>query len=312
MPTWDLLGLGCASIDEVLYVDRSPGADGKAPVRRRERAFGGLVGMALMAASRLGGRCAYAGRLGPDPASRLVEANLQACGIDVSHAPRRADARVVEAVIVVAADPPGRAIFYQADGAIGPDDQEPAAPVIAEARVLLLDHYNPAGGARAARSARQAGVGVVADLEGAWDALGELLPLIDHLVCSREAAARLSGAQAPEAMLARLWHDQRALVCVTDGAAGCWWRDHDPRPRHQPAFAVEAVDTTGCGDVFHGAYALALARGLDAEARIRFASAAAALKATRSGGAAACPDATAVDRLLAAHPREKRGHHAPR
>ena len=81
--------------------------------------------------------------------------------------------------------------------------------------------------------------------------------------------------------------NEQQLAAVTCGANGCFYltEDNPSEARHQPAFKVKAVDTTGCGDVFHGAYAAALARGMSAPERIRFASAAAALKAQKSGGA---------------------------
>ncbi len=110
-------------------------------------------------------------------------------------------------------------------------------------------------------------------------------------------------------MVAALWRDGRALVAITDGAEGCWWSE-DGAVRHLPAFPVAAVDTTGCGDVFHGAYASAIVRGLPAEARLRYASAAAALKATRSGGQAACPTAAEVDAFLSTHAQDDRARHA--
>ncbi len=88
-------------------------------------------------------------------------------------------------------------------------------------------------------------------------------------------------------------------MAVTCGAAGCWFLSpENPRPQHQPAFAVEAVDTTGCGDVFHGAYAAALLRAMDTPARIRFAAAAAALKATRPGGQEGSPRDEELGRFL--------------
>ena len=78
-----------------------------------------------------------------------------------------------------------------------------------------------------------------------------------------------------------LWQADRAVVLVTSGADGCWsvTADNPQAARHYPAFKVQAVDTTGCGDVFHGAYAASLARGDDPATRIQFAAAAAALKA---------------------------------
>ena len=97
-----------------------------------------------------------------------------------------------------------------------------------------------------------------------------------------------------------LWNATRQAAVVTCGADGCWYvGGDDPQvPRHQQAIRVTVVDTTGCGDVFHGAYAAALARGLDLPDRVRLASAAAALKATRRGGQAGIPTKAAVDRFL--------------
>ena len=90
------------------------------------------------------------------------------------------------------------------------------------------------------------------------------------------------------------------LVVVTSGAKGCWFTGAEAQATtlYQPAFPVEAVDTTGCGDVFHGAYASALARGLGIRERVRLAAAAAALKATRPGGQAGCPTLAEVEAFM--------------
>jgi len=89
------------------------------------------------------------------------------------------------------------------------------------------------------------------------------------------------------------------VVVVTCGADGCWYLEPgSATPRHQPAFTVKVVDTTGCGDVFHGAYATGLARGMPVAERIRFAAAAAALKATQTGGQAGIPSLAEVQSFL--------------
>jgi ribokinase len=153
----------------------------------------------------------------------------------------------------------------------------------------------------AAHIAREAGVPVVADLErGEMPGFPDLLAIVDHLIVSRDFAALLTGATDPAAAAVRLWHDRRQVVIVTAGPAGCWYLSsaQPDRPSHQPAFAVPVADTTGCGDVFHGAYASALVRGLDLPGRVRFASAAAALKATRPGGQAGIPTRGAVEAFL--------------
>jgi sugar/nucleoside kinase (ribokinase family) len=115
--------------------------------------------------------------------------------------------------------------------------------------------------------------------------------------------ASAAGAQppspAPTDLARALWTPGKQLVAVTDGANGCWYATSPEDIHHQPAFPVHAQDTTGCGDVFHGAYAAALAQGLNPAERIRLASAAAALKASRPGGQAGVPHRSEVEALLA-------------
>jgi ribokinase len=125
-------------------------------------------------------------------------------------------------------------------------------------------------------------VAVVADFEDATAPLfHEVLALVDHLILSAAFACRITGEPSAAQAASRLWQPDRAVVLITCGANGCWSvsTDRGPEARHHPAFVVRAADTTGCGDVFHGAYAARLARGDPLEDRIRFAAAAAALKA---------------------------------
>jgi sugar/nucleoside kinase (ribokinase family) len=297
----DILGLGCTAIDELLYVDAYPAADGKAQVRRRRRQCGGLTAMALAAAARLGCRCAYAGTLGNDELSQFVLQWLQQEGIDTQYVCFRDDARPIRSVVVVDERRQTRAILFDVDGVLGADPLWPHAELIRSARVLFVDHYGIEGMIRAAEVARSAGIPVVADLEsGQSPLLPGLLRLVDHLVLSRDFACSLSGETEPALAARALWAPGRRAVVVTCGSDGCWHLSGEAalRPLHQTAFAVEAVDTTGCGDVFHGAYAAALVDGLDVPAAVRFASAAAALKATGRGGDAGLPSRADVEALL--------------
>jgi len=101
----------------------------------------------------------------------------------------------------------------------------------------------------------------------------------------------------------------RSTVVVTCGAEGAWCTCAE-RPGHvfhQPAFRVETIDTTGCGDVFHGAYAAVLREGWCAADRLRFAAAVAALKATRAGGQKGVPSRTEVEAFLAVRQAESQG-----
>lgn len=293
----DVLGLGSVAVDELLYVDAFPAPDTKLRVAHRERRCGGLTGVALLAAARLGARCAYAGRLGTDSASAFVEKAFAQAGIDTQHAPRAAEHRVVESTIVVATQTGTRNVFSHSPGHTGAHDTLPSADAIRAARVLLVDHHGIPGSIRAAGIARAAGRAVLGDFERDDDPrFRELLALVDHLILSESFARRITGAASPAEAAARLWSPDRQAVIVTCGGGGCWFA-HGGAAQHSPAFKVAVIDTTSCGDVFHGAYATALAAGMEVAGRIRFASAAAALKAARRS-AEPLPTRAEVEALL--------------
>ncbi|MCY2954083.1 MAG: PfkB family carbohydrate kinase [Planctomycetota bacterium] len=296
----DVLGLGAVAVDDILFVESYPAADAKMRVLRRERHCGGLAATALVAAARLGGRCAYAGALGEDELSKFVLDCLDHRGVDVSYAKRVRGRRPVSSCIVVGQDGRTRNIFFDLNGVVGAAARWPAATVVRSCRVLLVDNIGVPGMIRAARIARRHGIPVVADFESdQHPQFGELLELVDHLIVSRDFAAKRSGVSDPAIAVQKLWATDREAVVVTAGASGCWYRGEGAAAaRRQPAFQVAAVDTTGCGDVFHGAYAFGLARGLPLDERIRLASATAALKATRPGGQAGIPSLAAVKRFL--------------
>jgi len=294
---YDVLGLGCAAVDDIFHVPSFPATDAKVRVARHERRGGGLTGNALVAAARLGARCAYAGCLGADDASQFIEQDFLREGVDISHAPHPEGAAVIRSAIIIGQDTGSRNVFYLVPGITGAHATLPEKSVIASARVLFIDHYGMAGNLRAARIARAAGAAVVADFEDAGPPpFDEVLALTDHLILSEESAQRISGQSSPAEAAAALWRHDRAVVIVTCGAAGCWSvsAEHEAQPRHHPAFPVTCTDTNGCGDVFHGAYAAELAAGRGLDERIAVASAAAALRASQGG----FPTRTAVDAFL--------------
>lgn len=299
-PKFDILGIGCATVDDLVTVGSYPNADVKLRVKRMERQFGGLTGTALVAAAKLGGKCAFGGMLGSDDLSKSVETNFTRYGVNTEYLVRREDSRPIHAVIVVAEEEQTRTIFYEYEAPTGADPAGPTEEAILSARVLFVDHLGLDGGIRAASLARKAGIPVVGDLEEVHDPKFEdLLDLVNHVVMSDDFARQLTGAPDTQAAIFGLWSASRDTVVVTCGSQGAWYATHDNRaPQYMPAFQVKAVDTTGCGDVFHGAYSLALAQGKDVHERVRYASAAAALKATRSGGQTGAPTGVEIKQYL--------------
>lgn len=288
----DVLGLGAVSVDDLLYVAAYPAADAKAQVMRRERQCGGLAATALVAAARAGVCCGYAGVVGDDEISTYALGQLAHADVDTSQALRQADAQIIHSVIVVDTSHRTRAIFFSTDNVIGASPTWPPEDMIRSARVLLVDNFGIAGMLRAAQIARAAGRPVVADFEDdRAPGFAALLEVVDHLILSQTFAAQITGANDPARAALALWSEQRQVVVVTCGADGAWFVDAaaPDRPQHLPAFPVTVVDSTGCGDVFHGAYAAALVRELPLKERLRYAAAAAALKATQPGGQAGIP-----------------------
>lgn len=287
----DLLGLGVVAVDDLLFVDAYPPPDTKTRVRRRERHCGGLTATALVAAARLGAHCAYATTLGHDALSEYALQTLEREGIDLTYMRRAADARPAHSTILLDQTAHTRTIFVDLQGVLGAAVDWPPTEVIQACRVLFLDHFGLPGMLRAASVAQAAGIPTVADIEIIAPEVPQLMNQVDHLILSWDFARQVTEARTPEQAAYALWHDRRQAVAVTGGEQGCWYiaAEDARRVAHQPAFRVDVVDTNGCGDVFHGAYAAALVRGLPMPERVRLASAAAALKATRPGGQTGAP-----------------------
>ena len=304
VPPIDVLGLGSVAHDDLLYVDAYPPPNRKTRVLRKFERFGGLTGGALIAAARLGARCAYAGRLGFDPASLAVEAAFAREGIDTRHAARDQENGVGRSTIIVSTPEGTRNVFSQHTGKTGAHEQLPEESVIRAARVLLVDHHGVDGAIRAGRIAREAGNSIVGDFErDDPPRLGELLALVDHLILPEDFAGRLTGRSTAERAVTHLRKNDSQTIVVTAGDKGCWYLEAGgSEVRHIAALRVKAFDTTGCGDVFHGAYAAALAGGMDLPDRLQFATTAAAFKAAAALGSNGVPRKNDVEEFL----RERR------
>ena len=281
----DVLAMGCVAVDDFLYVPEYPLAETKIRVTRGQRRCGGLAGGALQAAARLGACVGYAATLGDDDLSRFVADHFQAEGISLTNLRRLPGVQPIHSTIIVDTTHHTRTVFFSLDGAQGAQEDWPPQAAIEASKVLFVDHYGIEGMIRAAKIARAAGIPVVADFErNEWPGFDELLALVDHLIVSEAFARKLTGEASPDRTCLRL-HGGRpgTTVIVTCGSEGCWHSSEaSAEATHYPAFLVDVKDSTGCGDVFHGAYAVGLAKGMSLPERVKFASVAAALKAANA------------------------------
>lgn len=297
MKRWDALGFGAVAVDDLVYLDHYPQPDEKTPILGKARDGGGLAGTALVAVTRLGASAAWAGVLGFDELSMWTLDAFARARVDTSAVIRYGEARPFHSIILVDRSAGTRAILFTGEGVTPMTADEVTPDLIESARVVFVDHTIGELAGHVIRLARAAGVPTVADLERLGPGVEEALAGVDHLIVGRAFAALVTGQSEPEAALRGLsnMRPNRALTAVTAGAQGCWYARSDGETCHQVALRVEVVDTTGCGDVFHGAYMAELARGESIEQALRVATVAAGIKATRPGGRQGIPDRAEVE-----------------
>lgn len=291
--------VGHAVLDQVFRVDRLPSAEGKYFATDREEVGGGPAATGAVTVARLGGIARLIARLGEDGAARTILDQLAADGVDT--ALTRCFAGHKSSVSAVLVDPSGeRLIVNHAD----PDLPEGAAwlpaDAIRAADAVLADRRWEAGALAALTLARQAGKPAILDADrGPTPVPADLIAAADHVVFSADGLAQVTGRPPEPSDLDTLAPDA-AVVAVTLGKDGVVWRHATGRHR-LPAFPIAVVDTLGAGDVFHGAYAHAIAAGHPVAEAMRLAAATAAVKCTRSGGRAGIPTAADLDRFLKDH-----------
>lgn len=304
-----LVGLGMSALDILMRGREMPTWEHGAPLSALAVEGGGPVATALVAAQRLGVRTGMIGTFGSDRLGRIKRQTMEEEGIDLSRSVQRAGPDT-QVILVCVNENTGERVF---SGVTYPDGasswaREPLRPeeldrvYITAADILHLDGYHTQAGLAAAEWMRAAGKLVMLDGSATHGPISEgMLALVracDVLICGAGFGPAVTGEsdlwRAGEAML-RLGP---RIVVQTEGGDGSYTVTREER-FHLPAFSVEVVDTTGAGDVFHGAYAAALLRGWDPRRSALFSSAVSALKCRSLGGRAGAPRFDEVMRFLA-------------
>ena len=294
-----IVGLGCLAHDNVLVTETTWSA-GKGRIVRREERFGGNVRNALATVAALDHPAAYLATVGTSSLGDDAFADLLAHRIDTRFIERVPGADPVTSVLTITSD--GERYIAFDDDALA-STPLPSTPTINEAlsaaNVLLIDAPTaPPGSLEVVQRARAAQIPVVLDAER--DPTEGVLALIaeaDHLVIPLTFGRDITGKNDPADVIDELWSDTRTAVVLTDGPRGAYAAESPTEVLHVPAFDTPVIDTTGCGDAFHGAYAMALARSEDLTSRLTFASAAAAVIAAREPGERRTPTTSEIDQL---------------
>ncbi|CAI8734125.1 carbohydrate kinase family protein [Methylococcus capsulatus] len=292
----DVLCIGHASFDLVFSVPHHPAADEKIVADALLACGGGPAANAAVTVARLGRKAGFAGYLGMDLYGERHLEELRAAGIDTRAVVRGSSPTPLSVVLV---KPDGRRALVNHKGDTRPLPPQAFVPPATPARCILFDGHEPDLSEPALAWARTHDAATVLDAGSLHGGSEWLMFRVGHLVASEKFAAQWLGRNDPERALAAL-AEHSPCVVITLGEHGLIWRRGAESGR-LPAFPVEAVDTTGAGDVFHGAYAAGLAAGMDWPEMLRYASAAGALCCTRLGARPGIPSGAEVERLLAGY-----------
>jgi sulfofructose kinase len=294
---------GIAVLDAVFRVAQFPVPEAKTQASEFMIISGGCAANAAIAIARLGGRARFAGPLGGPPGEEAIGDRIVAAlageQVDCAACPRLPG--VASSMSAICIDPRGeRAIVNYRDDRLAAVRPGNPAAIVATADAVLADNRFPEFVQPICEAARARGIPVVLDADKPTRATDILLGLASHVVFSAEGLRATAGTDDLGAGLERIAANSHAFLAATDGANGMFWRvpGRHGRSHRMAAFPIQPIDTLAAGDVFHGAFVLALAEGRTETDAIRFAAAAAAIKCTRFGGISGAPGRAEVEAFI--------------
>lgn len=280
--------VGITVLDRIWYLDDLPKEGGKYVAKDYTEVGGGPAATAAVAAAKLGAKVDFIGRVGDDDTGRRLLAELESLGVNTRHTLIVKGARSSQSAVLV--DASGERVIANYPSADLPVTADWLKDIdFSQWDMVLADVRWHEGARQAFTLARQQGVPTLLDADVTPQDIAELVALSDHVAFSAPGLKRLTQVDDPLDALKKAQTLTNGHVYVTQGRDGCYWLENGEL-RHQPGFPVDVVDTTGAGDVFHGALAVSLAQQTPSAEAVRFASAVAALKCTRPGGRAGIPD----------------------
>ncbi len=283
-----VFGIGQCSLDYIGKIEAYPPPDRKCEFVDMVTQSGGPVATALVALARWGISCAFAGVLGDDLFGRMIRESLETEGIDAAGVMIRKGKDSQFAFIVAEPGLGRRTIFWRRPTGTSLSPEEIDLRRVEQARILHTDGRFVEASLAACITARRAGVQVVTDADSFHEGLMELARWSDFFISSENFASALLQKEDPHEACRRIAELGPKVAGVTLGAKG-YVALAEGRWIEEPAYPVEAVDTTGCGDVFHAGFIFGLFQRWDYEKCLDFAAWAAAMVSLKMGGRSGIP-----------------------
>jgi len=296
---FDVVGIGATSVDFVYLLPAYPAPTASLAKMRISRHFvscGGQVATALATCARLGLRSKFVGVTGTDDNAKQVRRELADRGVDLTDVVIR-DVSNQYAVILVDEHSGERIVLWDRDDKLKLRERELPPDVTGTTRVVHVDDVDQEASIRAATLARSAGTVVTSDIDRINERTTELAKAVTIPIFAEHVPSTITGINDPADALRALRKDFDGVLCVTLGVRGAMALDGD-KLIHVPAFAIDALDTTGAGDVFRGGFIYGYFQGWPLEEILRFGNAAAAVSCTKLGAMASVPSAEEAQRLI--------------
>ena len=301
MAARDVIGLGYCSFDYLAVVPQRPDFDTDTMTLADFKTDGGgPVSTALVTLARLGARTAYIGDLGDDAHGQALAAMFAAEGVDCSRLRWAAGCRSQVCIVLVEQRTGRRSILCRRPNYLSHDLDDADLECIASARALHLDGHHMYAATRAAQFAHSRGILVSLDANHPREGLGRLLPHVDLLIASGTFPSAFTGVKDASEAAEILRRIGPRIVVVTQSERGCIWVSDEGRGA-SPGFPVKAVDTTGAGDSFHGAFLFGHLRGWPLAQTAEFANAVAAINCATLGGRTGIPTLPQTIQFLREH-----------
>jgi sulfofructose kinase len=292
----DVVGVGINATDTIIRLPHFPAPDSKIELLSADIRLGGQVASATVACARWGLRARYVGKIGEDQAGQLQREDMEREGVDC-HWITSPAGKSQTSFILVDGQSGDRTVLWKRDAKIALRPEDLKREWISGARALLIDGHDTEAAAQAARWARAEKIPVVGDLDNLYPGVEELLRYVDFPVTSSEFPQRLTGEKDLLKSLPSIMQNFKCrLIAATLGYLGVILWDGS-RFMLCPGFRVAAIDTTGAGDIFHGAFLYGLLRGWPHEVILEFSCSAAALNCEAPGARGGIKKLEAIDSL---------------
>jgi len=312
---FDCVGFGMNAVDYLSILDPYPNLDEKVEVVESSRQGGGPVPTAMVTLARLGLKVAYIGKIGDDPEGGFVKAELDKEGVNTDYLIKDKKSKTAKAFIWVDKNTGKRTVALDKTRSNHIEISELKFIDSITTKFLHIDARKPEVDIFLSQWAKKLGAKVSLDVGSLRSGVELVFPFVNHLIVSKSFACGFTRLSDPFSACKKLMKEGFEIVVVTIGEDGCicgsprgFTTSGSPRGFntsgeeneffHSPGFPVKVVDTTGAGDVFHGAFIYGLLEKWDLKRAARFACATAAMKCRKLGGRAGIPNLAEVANFM--------------